>query len=88
MLTSQALYELRVDMTDFDGESRFAKYKVFNVGNRDTKFRLSVGGYSGTAGELFWLIAANRGLYTGADGVGLYEVSAKQASRFTLHPHS
>ncbi|XP_048777751.2 ficolin-2-like [Ostrea edulis] len=51
LLTSQALYELRVDMTDFDGESRFAKYKVFNVGNRDTKFRLSVGGYSGTAGD-------------------------------------
>lgn len=44
------MYELRVDMTDFEGESRFAKYKLFQVGSRDTKFRLTVGGYSGTAG--------------------------------------
>ncbi|XP_061188330.1 ficolin-1-like [Saccostrea echinata] len=51
LLTSQALYELRVDMTDFDGESRFAKYKVFVVGSRETKFRLTIGGYSGTAGD-------------------------------------
>ncbi|XP_062597799.1 ficolin-2-like [Saccostrea cucullata] len=51
LLTSQALYELRVDMADFDGESRFAKYKVFVVGNRETKFRLTIGGYSGTAGD-------------------------------------
>lgn len=50
LLTSQSMYELRVDMTDFEGESRFAKYKLFQVGSRDTKFRLTVGGYSGTAG--------------------------------------
>ncbi|XP_011426573.3 ficolin-2 [Magallana gigas] len=51
LLTSQSMYELRVDMTDFEGESRFAKYKLFQVGSRDTKFRLTVGGYSGTAGD-------------------------------------
>lgn len=50
LLTSQSMYELRVDMTDFEGESRFAKYKLFQVGSWDTKFRLTVGGYSGTAG--------------------------------------
>nr|XP_022325838.1 ficolin-2-like isoform X1 [Crassostrea virginica] len=51
LLTSQAIYELRVDMADFEGESRFAKYKLFLVGSRESKFRLTVGGYSGTAGD-------------------------------------
>lgn len=50
-LTAQAATELRVDLADFEGESRFAKYSSFSVGDRDDFYRLTVGGYSGTAGD-------------------------------------
>ena len=51
MLTNQGPCELRVDMSDFDGDHRFAHYKVVHVASRDTKYRLTVGGYSGNAGN-------------------------------------
>ncbi|XP_047493567.1 fibrinogen C domain-containing protein 1-like [Penaeus chinensis] len=50
-LTAQAATELRVDLADFEGESRFAKYSSFSVGDRDDLYRLTVAGYSGTAGD-------------------------------------
>ena len=43
--------ELRVDLADFDYNIRFAKYNTFSVGDSDSKFTLTVSGYSGTAGE-------------------------------------
>ena len=42
---------LRVDLADFDGNTRYAKYNTFCVGDSDSKFRLTVSGYSGTAGD-------------------------------------
>lgn len=39
---------LRVDLGDGD-ESAYAKYSTFEVAKRN--YRLTVGGYSGTAGE-------------------------------------
>ena len=46
---------LRVDLEDFDGNKRFAKYSVFRVANAITQYKLTVGGYSGTAGNgLSW----------------------------------
>lgn len=50
-LTSQGKYELRVDMSDFNGYKLFAKYSSFLVGNVTTKYKLKVGGYSGNSGE-------------------------------------
>lgn len=50
LLMSQFMYELRVDMIDFEGESCFVKYKFFQVGSWDIKFWLIVGGYFGIAG--------------------------------------
>ena len=43
--------KLRVDLADFDGNVRYAKYNTFRVGDSDSKFRLTVSGYSGTAGD-------------------------------------
>ena len=37
-------------MDDFEGETRFALYSQFTVSHEDDGFRLTVGGYSGTAG--------------------------------------
>ena len=49
-LTSNAT-ELRVDMRDFEGNSAYAQYTCFSVGDSSSKYILSVSGYSGTAGD-------------------------------------
>ena len=43
--------ELRIDMKDYSGNSAYAKYSSFNVGDSSSKYTLSVSGYSGTAGD-------------------------------------
>ena len=52
LITNQHRYELRVDMEDFEGETRYAKYDHFRIGDEETKYRLSLGLYSGTAGKI------------------------------------
>ena len=50
-ITQQGSNTLRVDLEDFDGNSRYAKYSTFNIGNSSTQYTLTVSGYSGTAGN-------------------------------------
>ncbi|XP_052719665.1 fibrinogen C domain-containing protein 1-like [Crassostrea angulata] len=50
-LTSQGWYEMRVDMSDFDNESRFAYYRIFSVGNKKSGYKLTIGEYEGNAGD-------------------------------------
>ena len=50
-LTARTASSLRVEIGDWDGARRYAKYGSFNVGDESDKYRLSVGGYSGTAGD-------------------------------------
>ena len=42
---------LYVDLEDFDGNKRFAKYSTFKVKDSSTQYSLQVGGYSGNAGD-------------------------------------
>ena len=42
---------LRVELTDTQGNTAYAKYSTFNVGDGTTKYTLSIAGYSGTAGD-------------------------------------
>uniref|UniRef100_A0A803SPW3 Tenascin C n=1 Tax=Anolis carolinensis TaxID=28377 RepID=A0A803SPW3_ANOCA len=49
-ITSAAQYELRVDLRDH-GETAYALYEKFTVGDSRTRYRLKVDGYSGTAGD-------------------------------------
>ncbi|KAL9969904.1 hypothetical protein ACROYT_G022177 [Oculina patagonica] len=42
---------LRVDLEDFEGDIRYAEYTTFKVADEGDKYRLSIGGYSGTAGD-------------------------------------
>jgi ficolin len=51
ILTSVSANEMRVDMTDGDGVSKYAKYSTFRVGSQSAQFELNVGGYSGDAGD-------------------------------------
>lgn len=48
-ITAQGQYELRVDLRDH-GQSAYAVYDKFSVGDSRTRYRLKVEGYSGTAG--------------------------------------
>ncbi|XP_063442508.1 microfibril-associated glycoprotein 4-like [Mytilus trossulus] len=50
-LTSQGRYELRIDLYDFDNNQAYAKYQHFYIGNETSKYKISVNGYSGTAGD-------------------------------------
>ncbi|XP_035295736.1 tenascin isoform X2 [Cricetulus griseus] len=49
-ITAQGQYELRVDLQDH-GESAFAVYDRFSVGDAKSRYKLKVEGYSGTAGD-------------------------------------
>ncbi|CAC5412320.1 Fibrinogen-like protein A,Ryncolin-4,Angiopoietin-related protein 7,Angiopoietin-related protein 1,Ficolin-3,Ficolin-1-B,Techylectin-5A,Ficolin-2,Ryncolin-1,Tenascin-R,Fibrinogen-like protein 1,Angiopoietin-1,Tenascin-X,Fibrinogen C domain-containing protein 1-A,Tenascin-N,Ryncolin-3,Tenascin,Fibroleukin,Fibrinogen C domain-containing protein 1,Fibrinogen gamma chain,Techylectin-like protein,Ryncolin-2,Angiopoietin-related protein 6,Techylectin-5B,Angiopoietin-related protein 2,Angiopoietin-2,Microfibril-a len=51
LLTSTGKYKLYIHLEDFEGNSRYAEYSEFNIGNAATKFVLNVDGYSGNAGD-------------------------------------
>jgi len=50
-LTSSEKDKLRVDLEDFAGNTVYAEYDSFEVGSERTKYQLSIGNYSGTAGN-------------------------------------
>uniref|UniRef100_A0A3Q1FKA7 Fibrinogen C domain-containing protein 1-like n=1 Tax=Acanthochromis polyacanthus TaxID=80966 RepID=A0A3Q1FKA7_9TELE len=55
-LTRSGVYELRIDMSDFDNATAFAHYSHFSVGRdsvnpEEDGYPLEVEGYSGTAGD-------------------------------------
>lgn len=49
-IVSQEFYELRIDMSDFAGESRYAVYRRFSVGDESQGFKLLIEDYIGNAG--------------------------------------
>ncbi|XP_048735913.2 microfibril-associated glycoprotein 4-like [Ostrea edulis] len=50
-ITVHGLYELRINFEDFEGNTRFAKYNYFRIGNEAGGYRLSFSGYIGNAGD-------------------------------------
>ena len=46
-LTKNQAMTLRVDLGDFDGEKRYAKYSTFVVEDENENYMLTVGGYEG-----------------------------------------
>ena len=43
--------ELRVDLSDFQGNTAYAEYSTFSVGSEGEKYKLTVTGFTGTAGD-------------------------------------
>ena len=41
---------MRVDLTDYAGETRYAKYASFKVDNAPAKYRLHISGFDNTGG--------------------------------------
>nr|BAB60705.1 ficolin 2 [Halocynthia roretzi] len=58
-LTKNGNYELRVDIGNWEGERRYAQYGTFSIAGSNDNYRLTVGEYSGTAGDS--LIANHNG---------------------------
>lgn len=56
MLTKSGNHVLRVELQKFNGRKAYAKYSTFSVGDRSSKYRLIVSGYSGTAGKIKFLV--------------------------------
>lgn len=53
ILTSKGNSEFRIQLEDFDGETRYALYRNFSVGDAKSKYKLLISGYSGNAGMYF-----------------------------------
>ena len=49
-MISQYAYTLRIDVEDFENETRYAAYQSFFIGVANSKNRLQVTGYHGDAG--------------------------------------
>lgn len=49
--TNTKHYELRIDLSDFEGETAYAQYERFYVEDEDNGYRVHFSGYSGTAGD-------------------------------------
>uniref|UniRef100_K1Q7X7 Fibrinogen C domain-containing protein 1 n=1 Tax=Magallana gigas TaxID=29159 RepID=K1Q7X7_MAGGI len=47
------MYEMRMDMADFDNQTSYVKYNSFNVGNEASKYRVTLHGYSGNVDDCF-----------------------------------
>ena len=54
LLALQDNHELRIDMVDHDDNIIYAKYSRFMVASESQQYKLSVGGYSGTAGDAMY----------------------------------
>ena len=54
-LTKNHRWVLRIDLEAFDGDTAHAMYDSFSVGDASSNYRLTIGRYSGTAGDsLAW----------------------------------
>lgn len=51
-LTVQQSYNLRVQLSDWEGNSGFSQYDQFSLGNEAQNYRIHLKGYSGTAGKI------------------------------------
>ncbi|XP_052085086.1 ryncolin-1-like [Mytilus californianus] len=51
LLTSIGRKKLYIYLEDFEGNSRYAEYSDFSIGDATTNYTLNVDGYSGTAGD-------------------------------------
>ncbi|CAH1780698.1 unnamed protein product [Owenia fusiformis] len=47
----QKEYKARFDLTTWENETKYAEYQIFDFNDRKDKYRISIGGYNGTAGD-------------------------------------
>eukprot|EP00058_Branchiostoma_floridae_P027341 XP_002612832.1 hypothetical protein BRAFLDRAFT_67220 [Branchiostoma floridae] len=67
-LTSHNAYELYVELEDWGGVVKYARYSSFSVGAASNYYPLNAGGYSGTAGDGFVLSYPSSGAHLNGMG--------------------
>ena len=50
-LTSNGNYTLKIILTDWNNTVKYAEYSVFKIGGEANNYKLTIGGYSGDAGD-------------------------------------
>ncbi|XP_076084424.1 angiopoietin-1-like [Mytilus galloprovincialis] len=50
-LTASGTYQLRIDIGDTSNNKKYAVYRIFSIGEAASKYKLTVGGYSGNIGK-------------------------------------
>jgi len=50
IITKGGWYQLRIDLEDFNNNTRYALYRKFAIGPGDLNYKLTVDGYIGNAG--------------------------------------
>ena len=50
-------------MEAFDADDKYAVYSSFKIGSEDEKFRLTLGSYSGTAGDVVSKLEISQSLH-------------------------
>jgi len=55
ILTKEGSHQLRVEMESYDGRKKYAEYNDFRVSDSTDNYRLSIGRYSGNAGNILSL---------------------------------
>jgi len=66
-LTASRPSSLRVELKDWNGVRKYAKYGRFNIGDEQAQYRLEVGSYSGTAGDSLIAGGHNNMVFTTKD---------------------
>ena len=51
LMTSNASYTLKIVLTDWENVTKFAQYDTFRISDEADGYRLTIGGYSGDAGD-------------------------------------
>ena len=60
-ILEQGHYELRIDLEDWEGETRYARYNLISIGDSYDNYTLKVLSYTGDAGTCIALIS--NGIY-------------------------
>lgn len=51
-MTADTMHEILIDMEDWDGNTKYARYSNFGIGNENEGYPLKLlGSYDGTAGN-------------------------------------
>ncbi|XP_078667262.1 fibrinogen-like protein A [Branchiostoma floridae x Branchiostoma belcheri] len=80
-LTFHNAYELYIELEDWSGVVKYARYSSFSVWDGSTNYRLNVDGYSGTAGDGFGLsYSASNGAHLNGQGFSARDVDNDESS--------
>jgi hypothetical protein len=70
-------FELRIDLEDFEGRTENVTYSTFNIGDASTKYKLTIGGYSG-------ILGINKDLYCRKDTHLVFSSRSMRSSKLSL----